>query len=761
MEERFVIVKDKNGKLLAKFSNKTPAISNSDKKNLMVSPTIDITSNGDSTLSFQMFVASEKWQAIKNPENLYYCNGRVYTPMNEQSYVYNGPIVNVTLVEIWYLLAYKYVQAHNVDASVEALDDHTVKILPKSDQKFKLTVNGVKYNDSEVKDSRGIVMPRGSAGYALWAILKGSGWTLGVCDVLPDGFNAANDYGTFNVESDMKDILQNIQYIQELYGGILDWDSENKVLNLRDERKEGTDFNTWKGYAIRKGKNLSDYPTITWDNNIITRLYPLGNGNLNIKKVNNNKGYVDNFSYTTDIYESYLQNANIYDTNDEGGQKTLKFWGEQQLIKYCRPRKSISYPIVDVRAVEEQSHENVDINHIVKAYYQDTESGAEIYEFLRVQHMTYNWFFPSSDSTIEVGDKISNEVELFYQVYKQAENSAQTDANGHLSGGDIYLEIPEEYWDKFSGGFGYGSLQEITNLHAEYETQNTQAVADLRVYADDTFATITSLTNFQAWTEDSFYESSTRIDQVSSALSAQIDLEAQHYEEGKEYTQQSIANLKLYVDGDFAQAQLNAAYAYTNDRTNKIENSLASFEAYANRTFATTSQLSVYATYDSVGKLISESEASIKTYATQTFATTSQLSSYATYDDVGRLISQSEANIKTYAGQNYATISQLASYPTYDAVGNLISQSEASIKTYADQNYANVRIEATVSSINSRTSGIENASGFLSVSDGFVILGTSGTGNYLSVTRNAIGINGNVYFMGKQCYWSNGYLRGQ
>lgn len=621
MEERFVTVKDKNGKLLAKFSNKTPAASNSDKKNLMVSPTIDITSNGDSTLSFQMFVASEKWQAIKDPQNLYYCNGRVYTAMNEQSYVYSGPVVNVTLVELWYLLAYKYVKAHNVNTEVEALDDHTVKILPKTDKKYKLTVNGVQYDDSEVKDSRGVVMPRGSAGYALWAILKGSGWSLGVCDVLPDGFDAANDYGTFNVETDMKDVLYNIQYVQQLYGGILDWDSERKVVNLRDERKEGTDFNTWKGYAIRKGKNLSDYPTITWDNNIITRLYPLGNGNLNIKKVNDNKGYVDNFSYTTDVYESYLQNPNIYDTNDEGGQKTLKFWGEQQVEKYCKPRKSISYTIVDSRAVNAQSHETFDINHIVKAYYQDTESGDEVFEFLRVQHLTYNWFFPSSDSTVEVGDKISNEVELFYQVYKQTENSAQTDANGHLSGSDIYLEVPEEYWDTlFGGSFGYASLQVITNLHAEHETENTQAISDLRVYADDTFATITSFTSFQKWTEDEFKASSTRIDQVSSALYAQIELEAKHHEESLEYTQESVANLRLYVDGDFAQAQLNAAYAYADEKTQQVSNALASFQAYADRTFATTAQLSSYTTYDAVGNLISQSEASIKTYVSNNFA---------------------------------------------------------------------------------------------------------------------------------------------
>lgn len=622
MQERFITVKDKNENKIAVFSNKTSVHTESAKRNIMVSPTIDIVSNGESTLSFQMLVNSEKWQQIKNPENLYYCNDRVYTPLNEQSVVYNGNVVNVTLVERWYLLSRKYVQVHNVDTSIESLDEHTVKILPKTDSKFKLTVNGVKYEDSQVVDSRGVIMPRGSAGYALWALLKGTDWKLGICDVLPDGFDASKDYGTFNVETDMKDVLQNIQFVQQLYGGILDWDSKNKVLNFRDERKN-SDFNKWKGFSVRKGKNLSADPLITWDNDIITRLYPLGNGNLNIKKVNNGKSYVENFSYTKKVYEGYLQNPNIYDTNNKSGQNTLKYWAEQQLKKYCKPRKSITYSIVDFRGTENQWHETFDVNDVVKAYYNDTESGNEVFEYLRIQHLNYNYFFPGSDSTIEVGDKISSETELFYQIYKKSENSAATDQNGHISGGDIYLEIPEEYWEQFGGGFGYASLQAITNLHAEHETENTLAISDLRVYADDTFATITSFTSFKEWTETGFKESSTKINQVSTALYAQIDLEAKHHEESLKYAKESVANLRLYVDGDFAQAQLRAAYAYSDSKTNQVANSLSEFEAYANREYARTSQLASYTTYDAVKGIVNNSEAGIKSWASNNFASVS------------------------------------------------------------------------------------------------------------------------------------------
>lgn len=642
MEERKIRVYDKNDQLLAVFSNNTPAHIDEEEKELMISPTVDIESNGSSTLSFQMFVSSRKWQQIKHPENIYKLdNGRVYTALNEKSVTQQGPIVNVTLVELWYLLSQKYVQVHNVDTKLESLDDHTVKILPKTDPKFKLTVNGTAYDDSEVVDSRGVQMPRGSAGYALWGLLKGTDWKLGVCDVLPDNFSAKDDYGTFNIESDMKSVLENIQFVQELYGGILDWDSGNKILHLRDERKEGTDFNTWKGFSIRKGKNLSEYPTVEWDYNITTRLYPLGNGNLNIKRVNDDKGYVENFSYTDKVYEGYIQNSNIYDTNDEGGQKTLKFWAEQKLEKLCRPRKSISYNIEDMRDTEQYRHETFDINDIVKAYYEDGEDGGEVFEYLRIYHLSYNYFFPGNDSVVEVGDKVANEVELFYQIYKDNQNDIKPGNDGKLPGDLIEVWLPEDYWEEaIEAGFfngGYASLQYITQLHAEHYTENTAAISDLRVYADDTFATITSFTDFQQKTEDGFKESYTRIDQVSTALSAQIELEASHHEQSLKYTQDSIAGLKLYVDGEFSQVLLAAAYRYTDNEVGDVSDALAEFESYADRHFATVSMLAKYTTESEVDDMIRSSEASIKAYADKHYASVSIESTVDEFSTVFRV----------------------------------------------------------------------------------------------------------------------------
>ena len=433
METREITVKDKNGNRIAVFTNTSACNSDEVAENLMIAPTINLVSNGESTLSFQMLARSEKWQQIKNPENIYECNGREYTPLNAHSIVYNGDVVNVTLVETWYLLEKKYVQAYNVDTDIESIDEHTVKLLPKSTE--TLFVNGKAYSDSAVTDARGVKQPRGSAGYALWAILRDSGWSLGVCDVIDPQFNTANDWGCFNVETDMKDVLYNIQFVQQQYGGILVWDSKNKTVSLRSESVSGSDFNTWKGYSIRKGKNLQETPTITWDNDLITRLYVLGQDNLNIKKVNNQMGYVEDHSYTDAVYVGYKQNQNIYgtstsedDDSDQAeyekaagvdGQRALLYWGQEQVKKYAKPRKSVSYNVVDIRGnTEAEFYEDFDINDIVKAYYVDSDTGEEVEEELRIQHLQYNYFFPSTDSVIEVGDKIANEVEIFHEIYK-------------------------------------------------------------------------------------------------------------------------------------------------------------------------------------------------------------------------------------------------------------------------------------------------------------------------------------------------------
>lgn len=714
--ENTVYVYDKSDNLLFIFDGKNDAESEESLSNQMTNPVISWHQNGESSLSFQLLANSWAWCQIKSPENRYFVNGRVYTPLNENSYVYfgegNARIVNVTCVEEWYLLSRQYHQiyncglyttarssfqkyvsdgaiftikstdcstlsntispalawnqvklwtskdnkgndlaytilksednkptgwddaptavlfkdvtvsgntmtvkvtsaikgevTHNFDYSrtntytinskplpeklnkvvvnitnitsttqsstttyktyektvnytynnstgtfsiqynttggetinyvsatyeycnigdiksgatctfaygAEVVDEHTFLVLPKADKKYKLTIDGVEYDDNDVKDSRGVVMPRGSAGYAMWAALKNSGWKLGICDVLAIGFDPSIDYGCFNLETDQKDTLYNINNIQELYGGILDWDSRTKTLNYRAENNTDYQayqdgFNDWTGYEFRMGKNMQDQPEVTIDNNLITRGYLLGYGNLNVKEVNGGKSYIDDFSFTANIYEGYLSQPLIYDTRDTSGMNQLLYWGKKELAKMCRPRKSIKVNVFDIRTVEGYEHEVFDINNIVRVFSKETDTDEETYEEKRIVGWEYEVFAPYN-STIELGDKTSNLSEIFKLIYNMTMDAPKTDGSGNISSSDIVNDRGE-------------SLPQYLEIMARTTTSNTDAIAALQLQTTNLYSQVDLFAMYQSQLDNLFTQTyaglSFYADQVGSKV---------------------------------------------------------------------------------------------------------------------------------------------------------------------------------------------------------------------------------------------------
>lgn len=564
-----VTVYNKHGERIAYFDSESPGIPEN-RINMMQRPTVSIEANGASTFTFQMNTKSQKWKDISDPENEYLVDGRKYCCLSPNSIAIENETVTVTAEETWNKLSKKYVQAYNVPKEQEGIDDQTVVLLPKS--KEPLVVNGVTYHN--------VPYPRGSAGYNIWAILQGTGWRLAFCDVIADGFDPSQDYGVFNVETDQKDVLYNLEHIRELYGGIFVWDSINQTLSVHDSNKWNNDY----GFEIRKGKNLNNL-TIEYDNDIITRLYPLGESYLNIAAVNGGKRYLDNFSYTSTIYEGNLQNSDIYD------QKQLKFWGEQQLAKLCKPRKTVTADIVDVRTIEGKEHETFDIHDIVTVVYRDGVDEVLTKESLRIISWQYEVFAPYNMS-LELGDRKLNFVDFLKQAYESGNTSdGLIDSNGHISSDSIWdyeedsllkdhlykyihetehrLEIKVDDVAGSLADFIVEANETFATIDAlvQFETETTTAIANLKMYADDTFATIVSLTEFKTETTQAIAgieqyvdsvearvtsntqfienvdgrvtESFTRIEQVSKRAEAAIDFSAEV--DGK------VADLKIEV----------------------------------------------------------------------------------------------------------------------------------------------------------------------------------------------------------------------
>ena len=582
-----VYVYNKNNELLAYFDGEPPSYPEN-RIDMMIEPTVTIESNGASTFTFSMNMYSQKWQDISDPENIYLVDGRKYVCLNETGIVTENETVTVTAYETWKLLEKRYVQAYNVPKEDEFIDDQTVCLLPKSTE--PLVVNGVTYTNNPY--------PRGSAGYNYWALLQGSGWTLAFCDVIADGFNAAEDYGVFNVETDQKDLLYNLEHVRDLYGGIFEWDSVNQTLSVHDSSKWNNDY----GFEIRKGKNLQTL-TISMDTDITTRLYPLGENNLNISAVNNGKRYVDDFSYTTAIYEKNLQNSDIYD------QKQLLYWGQEQVKKLSRPRKNINCEIVDVRTVEGREYETFDINHLATVVYSDGPEQTLTKETLRIISWTYNVFAPYQ-ATIELGDKLQNMVDFLKQSYESGNKADSViDSGGRIDYDSLWDYENGTYWgdtlykyihetehrleikiDDVEGSladFIVEANETFATIEAlvKFETETTTAIANLKMYADDTFATITSFVSFKDQTSTHFSQIEQYVDDVESRVTivagevsdqgskiASIELrvndtEGSIIELNSDITQINSHITEINSDVTYINGQLNAVSADIGDLT--------------------------------------------------------------------------------------------------------------------------------------------------------------------------------------------------
>jgi hypothetical protein len=219
----------------------------------------------------------------------------------------------------------------------------------------------------------------GSAAHALYAILQGTGWSIGTVDV----------DGTHDLETEKISVLENINKIQEIWGGYLLWDSINKTVSLRSE----TTWIPYTGYQIRYAKNLKGV-TRTSDFDVVTKLYPFGENDLNISSVNEGLLYITNNSYTTEILEDIWVNQDITDAQE------LKDEATKYLAKICMPRHNYQVSQIDLRTLSDYQHEDFDLGHIVDVIDEDLGVNTQV----RIIRYQLDIFQPWKSSNLEIGD---------------------------------------------------------------------------------------------------------------------------------------------------------------------------------------------------------------------------------------------------------------------------------------------------------------------------------------------------------------------
>ena len=378
-------VLDKFGSIIAIFTNKDEDV-DGESNDKLIDPIVTLNQNQDNILTFSISENSKKWQQIKGIESLYRVDGHIYSPLFSDSYTHvvtedNQNLIQVKAYERQKMLEKVYVTAWNSTTGFENIDTFMVVILSKGD--LPLTNNGENVDPGEYS--------LGSAGYILKGLLHGTGWNVGIVDV----------EGTYDFETEQLSVYENVLKVQELYGGILIFDSITKTVHLRDE----VNYQSYRGYQIRRGKNLKDF-NLEYDNNIVTKLYVFGEAGLNIASVNDNKIYLENYTYSAETYEAILTNTDIYEPEQ------LLAWGRRNLLSLCAPRKTLTTNIAYLSQKEEFKSEQLRLNDTVDVFINDNES-----EKLRVIGVDYQVFDPST-ATITLGDTTQNTNDIFKKISK-------------------------------------------------------------------------------------------------------------------------------------------------------------------------------------------------------------------------------------------------------------------------------------------------------------------------------------------------------
>lgn len=349
--------------------------------------------NQSSVLAFTA-LNSEKVRSIMQPGVIAEWGGRRYCICGDSGVNMvrstNGVFFQIEMKEIWYLLSKKYVTAYNIDLASSSEFDHidTHMVVLKGNETHPVYVNG-----SQISNPHQV----GTAPYMFYSILHGTGWSLDAkyAAYWPDG--------KFDLETDKKSVMENIETLQSLFGGMLFWDSVNQKVALVDEQK----YQVFSGFRVRYRHNLKGIER-TENRNVTTRLYVYGNNNLNISAVNSGKEYIENTSYTTQLLEDVATNNDIYD------QASLLTWGVRQSEILCRPRYQYNIDVLMNPSLEMTSQKMPKIGELAEIIDEEIVGEPIRRRVLAVDQNILN----ASDCMLRIGDVI----ETFEGKFRDVQN---------------------------------------------------------------------------------------------------------------------------------------------------------------------------------------------------------------------------------------------------------------------------------------------------------------------------------------------------
>lgn len=360
---------------------------------------IDTRLNGESTLEFSLPSDNEKNNEL-TPECEIYAGGRVFNLLKEDC-------VDEIMDEkgkTWtkYMALERFNELDNEYPEPYITNDPNTPI--PADLAVIIVGGGT--------DLSGGLYAPGSASHALYAVLQGSGWSIGVCDVT----------GIHDLEAEKVSKLQLIKQIQDTWNGYLVWDSVNRIVHLRD----GEQWQNYTGFQVRYAKNLK-HITRTQSSKLVTKLYCFGKDDLDIASVNDGKKYVTDFSYTSNVY------TGIYSNPDIENPEELKQKGIAELALNCKPKYNYQIKMVDLRTLSDYSHEEFTLGDMIDVINPKMNIEANV----RLMRHKYNVFQPWN-CELELGDVNERFVEKLKTSFNTTDFINKTfNSMGEMSGKSI------------------------------------------------------------------------------------------------------------------------------------------------------------------------------------------------------------------------------------------------------------------------------------------------------------------------------------
>lgn len=164
-----------------------------------------------------------------------------------------------------------------------------------------------------------------------------------------------------SVSADWKDVLSVIRDIEETWGGELMFDTENRVIHLLG--KIGGD----SGVNFYYEKNLKNIERQVDTYDLITRIYPTGEGELDITTVNDGVPYLENREWVDKL--GLRRKVIPYKWKDKRYTVplNLKEDGRNMLDEMAKPKVSYTTEIRDLSELTGHEHESFNLGDVITA----------------------------------------------------------------------------------------------------------------------------------------------------------------------------------------------------------------------------------------------------------------------------------------------------------------------------------------------------------------------------------------------------------